>query len=292
MPRRPEPCIFRHVAPPSPYSGVAQARRSQPRISPPAYPHQSTAGLHEAARPARDHSSMNDQDAGTAPHTPISSDPDPSDRTAEPIATRLSRVPLWAWPAGATLAVAVAGQAAGSWWAAVLIVLLASAALTTILAALDGQSRSRAIAISVLVAVVAVGGLIAGKTPIDELTHAAPAAVPASASPDIAPIGPGANLRGANLAKKSLAHANLRGADLSGANLAGTDLTAADLTGAVLRGTDLHDACLRHAQLSGAVLAGTDFTGADVREASIHDTSEALPAAWPPTPSALVTCTA
>lgn len=233
---------------------------------------------------------MNDPDATTAPLTSVSTQADTSDTTAAATDMRLVRVPLWAWPAGATLAVAVTGQVGGSWWAAILIVLLAGAALTTILGGLDGQPRSRAVAITVLLSAVAVGGLIAGKTRIDELAHATPATAPVSPTPALAPVGPGANLRGANLAKKSLHRANLRGADLSGANLSGADLTGADLTGAILRGTDLHDACLRHAQLSGTILAGADFTGADVREASIQDTTDALPAAWPPTPSPLVIC--
>ena len=228
---------------------------------------------------------MEDSDATTDTRATDSAQPDEPDTTAVETGVRFATVPLWVWPAGATLAVAVTGQAAGPWWAAVLIVLLAGTALTAILGPLERRSHSRVVGISVLLVAVALGGVIAGKSRIDRLAHSTPAATPA-----IAPVGPGANLRGANLAKMSLARADLRGADLAGANLAGADLTGANLSGAILRGADLHDSCLRHAQLSGSVLAGADFTGADVRDALIKVTKDALPAAWPPTPSTLVTC--
>jgi hypothetical protein len=57
-------------------------------------------------------------------------------------------------------------------------------------------------------------------------------------------LHPGADLMGANLAKRQLCGSDLRSAYLIGANLEGSDLTAVDLLGADLRDTHLHGANL------------------------------------------------
>jgi hypothetical protein len=62
------------------------------------------------------------------------------------------------------------------------------------------------------------------------------------------PIGPRADLMGANLRNMDLRGANLRGAYLIAANLAGADLRLADLIGA-----DMRDADLRGANLSDSL---------------------------------------
>lgn len=55
-------------------------------------------------------------------------------------------------------------------------------------------------------------------------------------------IGPGANLRGADLSKASLIDANLNGADLSEANLSHTTLIGADLRNARVEGAYFYEA--------------------------------------------------
>lgn len=62
----------------------------------------------------------------------------------------------------------------------------------------------------------------------------------------------GADLRGVDLARASMAGAGLYGADLSNANLAGADLSKAVLSFADLKNTNLAGANLEGAVLSGA----------------------------------------
>ncbi len=62
----------------------------------------------------------------------------------------------------------------------------------------------------------------------------------------------GADLRGVDLARASMAGAGLYGADLSNANLAGADLSKAVMSFADLKNTNLAGANLEGAVLSGA----------------------------------------
>jgi len=94
-------------------------------------------------------------------------------------------------------------------------------------------------------------------------------------------IGPGADLRDANLYGVDLGGANLRGANLRGANLGGANLRGANLRdanlgGAILRGADLWGADLwganlRDANLGGANLRGANLRGANLRGANLWD---------------------
>jgi len=110
------------------------------------------------------------------------------------------------------------------------------------------------------------------------------------------PIGPGADLRGANLSGADLSGADLRGANLSGAdlrwvNLQGVDLSDAEFRGlsappqttnwhrrygdvrrADLRGANLARATLRGANLSGGVDGCSSFVGADLTAANLSGT--------------------
>lgn len=205
---------------------------------------------------------------------------------------RRGAVPLWLWPALATIAVAASGQLLGAWWAAVLIILMVTVSMAALLGTRAGRPRSWASAIAVIAAALAVGALFFYRDAIETLTTHAPDS-PATSTPTVAAtlrLGPGADLRGADLSKRPMARLDLRGADLSGANLSGTDLSGALLDGAILRGTDLHDACLRRARLNGVTLNGADFAGADIRDMVTNVPRSDLPASWPPVPSVLVTC--
>ena len=72
-------------------------------------------------------------------------------------------------------------------------------------------------------------------------------------------IGPGADLKGANLMSANLKNLSLRGADLE----------AALLNGADLRGADLEDAKLNFANLRGAKLRGANLEGVELEEGDI-----------------------
>lgn len=84
-------------------------------------------------------------------------------------------------------------------------------------------------------------------------------------------IGPGADLRGADLSSANLIEANLRGADLSNANLIEANLGGADLFGANLIGADLIGADLSEANLGGADLSSADLTLADLAFADLSN---------------------
>ena len=75
-------------------------------------------------------------------------------------------------------------------------------------------------------------------------------------------VGPGANLRWADLHRANLGEANLKWADLRNANLENATLIKADLSGAYLAGADLRGANLLGAGVNGADLSGTDLRGA------------------------------
>lgn len=118
------------------------------------------------------------------------------------------RTPLWVWPAGATIAVAVIGQTAGPFCAGIAVVLFVCAALPSILT----TARPRAVGIADVVAMIGLAGLTVMKGRIDRLDTARPAdtatnaaKVPATTTTSIGPGGnlPGANLRGANLTNPS-----------------------------------------------------------------------------------------
>jgi len=70
-------------------------------------------------------------------------------------------------------------------------------------------------------------------------------------------IGPGASLKGANLAGQNLAGANLAGIDLSNANLVSTNLSGANLSGSDLSGANLTGADLFRAALAGVTWSST-----------------------------------
>ena len=80
-----------------------------------------------------------------------------------------------------------------------------------------------------------------------------------------------ADLRDAFLAEANLYGADLSGADLSFANLEGADLTGADLSGASLSGADLSNADLSNADLRDAFLAEANLYGADLSGANLSD---------------------
>lgn len=201
--------------------------------------------------------------------------------------SRASRIPLWVWPALATVAVAVTSQLLGAWAAAIGIVALLVVAAANLLGMNSERPRWWAVSVATIGGVLAVGALVFTKPSIDTITSPKSTTSPATAAGQ--PLR-GKNLQGSDYSKQSLARADLRGADLRGANLSGADLSYATLNGADLRGADLHDACLRHADLTGANLSGADFTGADVRDATMRPPTDATPATWPPTPSSQVTC--
>ena len=85
--------------------------------------------------------------------------------------------------------------------------------------------------------------------------------------PDRPTIGPGANLRYANLWGATLRGAVLRGADLRDAYLRDANLYVADLRDANLYGAVLRYADLRYANLYGADLRYADLRGASLRDA-------------------------
>lgn len=204
-------------------------------------------------------------------------------------------VPAWTWPFLGTIAVAVIGQSTDAWWAALAVVLILGGSLAVILGAHSGHLRVVGVAVSVMLASGAVWALFWFRAPIQSITASpstsGPTVPSVTSKPVVVSDSRGADLRGRDLSRQLLARYDLRGADLAGANLAGADLSNALLDGADLRGADLHDACLRGAHLRGAELRGADFTGADIRGALLDPEIDALPTAWPPTPSGLVRCT-
>jgi uncharacterized protein YjbI with pentapeptide repeats len=70
-------------------------------------------------------------------------------------------------------------------------------------------------------------------------------------------IGPGASLKGANLAGLNLSGANLAGIDLTNANLVSTNLSKANLTGSDLSRANLTGADLFRANLTGVTWSST-----------------------------------
>lgn len=79
----------------------------------------------------------------------------------------------------------------------------------------------------------------------------------------------GANLNSANLCYASLDNANLKGANCNDADLRDAGLSNANLTGANLRGADLRNADLTNANLSGANLEGANLEGANFTNANL-----------------------
>jgi uncharacterized protein YjbI with pentapeptide repeats len=75
-------------------------------------------------------------------------------------------------------------------------------------------------------------------------------------------LGPGANLRWADLHRANLRGANLKWADLRNANLGGAELIQADLSGTYLAGATLSGADLRGARINATDLSGVDLRGA------------------------------
>jgi uncharacterized protein YjbI with pentapeptide repeats len=75
-------------------------------------------------------------------------------------------------------------------------------------------------------------------------------------------LGPGANLRWADLHRANLRGANLKWADLRNANLGGAELIQADLSGTYLAGATLSGADLRGARVNATDLSGADLRGA------------------------------
>ena len=84
-------------------------------------------------------------------------------------------------------------------------------------------------------------------------------------------IGPGANLREANLQGIDLRDANLRRIDLRGANLLSANLQRTDLWGANLLNANLEDTDLRSTNLRNASLLNANLQGANLRKASLQD---------------------
>ena len=76
-------------------------------------------------------------------------------------------------------------------------------------------------------------------------------------------VGPGENLRWADLRNASLRHGNICFADLRNANLENTDLFSADLHGCSLGGASMTGANLKDAHLGGAELDGADLRGVE-----------------------------
>jgi len=102
-----------------------------------------------------------------------------------------------------------------------------------------------------------------------------PAALPANwALLDGYLVGPGADLRGDNLAGANLTGYNLEWTDLTGTNLAGANLTDADLADAAVDSTRLADANLSGAQLAEAGLFAPHSGGV------IVSPTTTLPAGW------------
>ena len=97
-------------------------------------------------------------------------------------------------------------------------------------------------------------------------------------------MGPGENLRWADLSKADLGLANLRFSDLRNTNLGQSRLTNANLNGVLLGGADISGADLAGARLRRAELDGANFRGvknwekADWKDA--HYTEGAEPR-WP-----------
>ncbi len=75
-------------------------------------------------------------------------------------------------------------------------------------------------------------------------------------------LGPGKNLRWADLQNANLHKANLCFTDLRNAKLDDSNLTDADLHGAAIGGASLCNANLELCSFSGADLDGADFSGA------------------------------
>lgn len=94
-------------------------------------------------------------------------------------------------------------------------------------------------------------------------------------------IGPGADLKNANLVSFTLSGDDMSGADLSGADLVNADLTHANLSDADLATASVGNAVLTGANLSGATattavfggsnLTNVNFDGADLTDADLAD---------------------
>ena len=80
-------------------------------------------------------------------------------------------------------------------------------------------------------------------------------------------IKPGADLRSAKLAGKTLTKLNLSRTNLAGVDLSKADLGEANLDDADLTGANLTDAKLRSATLNGARLTGARLSGTDLTDA-------------------------
>ena len=83
-----------------------------------------------------------------------------------------------------------------------------------------------------------------------------------SAHPRRGELGPGDNLRWADLADANLQRADLKFADLRNANFEGANLFGATLRRAAVGGAGFGGANLNQCDLSGAQLDGADFRGA------------------------------
>ena len=82
-----------------------------------------------------------------------------------------------------------------------------------------------------------------------------------SAHPRRGELGPGDNLRWADLADANLQRADLKFADLRNANFEGANLFGATLRRAAVGGAGFGGANLNQCDLSGAQLDGADFRG-------------------------------
>lgn len=173
---------------------------------------------------------------------------------------------LWWLPVGGVIAVAVAGQAAGTPGALVVAAEIIAVALFRAgfwLSAAKPAGLALAGTI-VATAVIAVGLWQAGPGRADR-----PVGSPDLRGKEIGHEVRGLNLRGARLAgsvftDRDLAHVDFSGVQAAGASFHGANLTTAVFRGADLRGADFSGACLRDANLDGADLTGADVTDAFV----------------------------
>jgi hypothetical protein len=148
-----------------------------------------------------------------------------------------------------------------------------------------------------LLAVVAIGVILATQVPRISAISSSPRSKPSPAS---APGLSGLAYTQAEVAERSFADADLHGAILRHLDLRGKDFQRADAAGAIfarsllngvnlsradLRGANLRDSCLRGAILTGAQLAGADFTGADVTGAAVAPAATASATGWASTPT-------
>lgn len=204
-------------------------------------------------------------------------------KTAEQPVLRVDPLPVpaargpgvspWAWPAGAIVIVATAGDLHGVPGA--VAGFAGCLAVACVLLGRHLDRRERVVAQSL--GIVFAGAAAFALSPYAQLLSSSPAA----------------NLQGRRVNAEMLTSIDLRGAWLNGAQLTGLDLRRKDLTGvtgpgadfgrtqlngvslrgANLRGADLSGACLRGADLREADLSGADVSGADLSGALVDPAS-------------------